>query len=158
MLLTYVEFYIFVNTLGARLAYTLMCDCCSNFIMMLIQNAVPCHKLPIKITIFLSCTKVFYQLFLFMDGHWLTPLSHYRVSTHVSTAYQDTKGTSRVRRTYASIRSSYSSIRSTYAEVLRFLCVRLKIRSTYVAGPIRRTYVTHTWYIRKQRGRYAVDT
>ena len=88
-------------------------------------------------------------------------LSHYRVSTHVSTAYQDTKGTSRVRRTYVSIRSSYSSIRSSYssyAEVLRFLCVHLKIRSTYVTGPIRRTYVTHTWYIRKQRGRYAVDT
>ena len=39
-----------------------------------------------------------------------------------------------------------------------FLCVLLKIRSTYVAGPIRRTYVTHTWYIRKQRGRYVVDT
>ena len=28
MLLAYVEFYIFVNTPGARLAYTLMCDCC----------------------------------------------------------------------------------------------------------------------------------
>ena len=56
-------------------------------------------------------------------------LSHYRVSTHVSTAYQDTKGTSRVRRTYVSIRSSYSSIRSSYssyAEVLRFLCVHFK--------------------------------
>ena len=60
-----------------------------------------------------------------------------------------------IRSSYSSIRSSYSS----YAEVLRFLSVHLKIRSTYVAGPIRRTYVTHTWYIRrKQRGRYAVDT
>ena len=39
-----------------------------------------------------------------------------------------------------------------------FLCMHLKIRSTYEAGPIRRTYVTHTWYIRKQRGRYVVDT
>ena len=56
-------------------------------------------------------------------------LSHYRVSTHVSTAYQDTKGTSRVRRTYVSIRSSYSSIRSSYssyAEVLRFFKCALK--------------------------------
>ena len=71
------------------------------------------------------------------------------------------KGTSHVRRRYVGIRSSYSSIRSSYssyAEVLRFLCVHLKIRSTYVAGPIRRTYVTHTCYIRKQRGRYVVDT
>ena len=81
-------------------------------------------------------------------------LSHIRVSTHVSTAYRGTKGTSHVRRRYVGIRSSYSSIRSlysSYAEVLRFLCVHLKIRSTYVAGPIRRTYVTYTWYIRKQR-------
>ena len=88
-------------------------------------------------------------------------LSHIRVSIHVSTAYRDTKGTSHVRRRYVGIRSSYSSIRSSYssyAEVLRFLCVHLKIRSTYVAGPIRRTYVTHTWYIRKQRGWYVVDT
>ena len=69
--------------------------------------------------------------------------------------------TSRVRRTYVSIRSSYSSTRSSYssyAELLRFLCVHLKIRSTYLAGPIRRTYVTHTSYIRKQCDRYAVDT
>ena len=91
----------------------------------------------------------------------LIGLSHIRVSTHVSTAYRDTKGTSHVRRRYVGIRSSYSSIRSSYssyAEVLRFLCVHLKIRSTYVAGPIRSTYVTHTWYIRKQRGRYVVDT
>ena len=91
----------------------------------------------------------------------LIGLSHIRVSTHVSTAYRDTKGTSHVRRRYVGIRSSYSSIRSSYfsyAEVLRFLCVHLKIRSTHVAGPIRRTYVTHTWYIRKQRGRYVVDT
>ena len=43
-------------------------------------------------------------------------LSHIRVSTHVSTAYRDTKGTSHVRRRYVGIRSSYSS----YAEVLRF--------------------------------------
>ena len=74
-------------------------------------------------------------------------LSHIRVSTHVSTAYRDTKGTSHVRRRYVGIRSSYSSIRSSYssyAEVLRFLCVHLKFRNTYVAGPIRRTYVTHT--------------
>ena len=88
-------------------------------------------------------------------------LLHIRVSTHVSTAYRDTKGTSHVRRRYVGIRCSYSSIRSSYssyAEVLRFLCVHLKIRSTYVAGPIRRTCVTHTWYIRKQRGRYVVDT
>ena len=50
-------------------------------------------------------------------------LSHIRVSTHVSTAYRDTKGTSHVRRRYVGIRSSYSSIRSSYssyAEVLRF--------------------------------------
>ena len=90
----------------------------------------------------------------------LIGLSHIRVSTHVSTAYRDKKGTSHVRRRYVGIRSSYSSIRSSYssyAEVLRFLCVHLKI---HVAGPIRRTYVTHTWYIRirKQRGRYVVDT
>ena len=94
-------------------------------------------------------------------GAKIIGLSHIRVSTHVSTAYRDTKGTSHVRRRYVGIRSSYSSIRSSYssyAEVLRFLCVHLKIRSTYVAGPIRRTYVTHTWYIRKQRGRYVVDT
>ena len=92
----------------------------------------------------------------------LIGLSHIRVSTHVSTAYRDTKGTSHVRRRYVDIRSAYSSIRSSYssyAEVLRFfLCVHLKIRSTYEAGPIRRTYVTHTWYIRKQRGRYVVGT
>ena len=31
------------------------------------------------------------------------PLSHYRASAHVSTAYQDTKGMSRVHRTYVSI-------------------------------------------------------
>ena len=88
-------------------------------------------------------------------------LCHTIASTHLSTAYQDTKGTLRVRRTYVSIWSSYSSIRSSYpsyAEVLRFLCVHLKILSTYMAGPIRRTYVTHTCYIRKQLGRYAVDT
>ena len=62
------------------------------------------------------------------------PLSHFRVSTHVSTAYHDTKGTSRVRRTYVSIRSSYSSIPSSYssyAEVLRFLCVHLIVLSHY---------------------------
>ena len=92
----------------------------------------------------------------------LIGLSHIRVSAHVSTAYRDTNGTSHVRRRYVGIRSSYSSIRSSYssyAEVLRFfLCVHLKIRSPYVAGPIRRTYVTHTWYIRKQCGRYVVDT
>ena len=55
-------------------------------------------------------------------------LSHIRVSTRVSTAYRDTKGTSHVRRRYVGIRSSYSSIRSSYssyAEVLRFLCVHL---------------------------------
>ena len=60
----------------------------------------------------------------------LKPLSHYCVSTHVSTAYQDTKiDTSRVRRTYVSIRSSYSSIRSSYssyAEVLRLFMFALK--------------------------------
>ena len=40
-----------------------------------------------------------------------------------STAYQDTKSTSHVRRTYASIYSLYSSIRSSYSlytDVLRF--------------------------------------
>ena len=41
----------------------------------------------------------------------LIGLSHIRVSTHVSTAYRDTKGTSHVRRRYVGIRSSYSSIR-----------------------------------------------
>ena len=65
---------------------------------------------------------------------------------------------SRVRPKYVSIRSSYSSIRSSYAEVLRIFMCALKIRSTCVAGPIHRAYVTHTPYIRKQRGRYAVDT
>ena len=50
------------------------------------------------------------------------PLSHYRVSTHVSTAYQDTKGTSRVRRTYVSTRSSYSSIRSSYSYIVFYVC------------------------------------
>ena len=56
-------------------------------------------------------------------------LSHIRVSTHVSTAYRDTKGTSHVRRRYVGIRSSYSSIRSSYssyAEVLRFFMCALK--------------------------------
>ena len=56
-------------------------------------------------------------------------LSHIRVSTHVSTAYRDTKGTSHVRRIYVGIRSSYSSIRSSYssyAEVLRFFMCALK--------------------------------
>ena len=56
-------------------------------------------------------------------------LSHIRVSTHVSTAYRDTKGTSHVRRRYVGIRSSYSSIRSSYssyAEVLRFFLCALK--------------------------------
>ena len=56
-------------------------------------------------------------------------LSHIRVSTHVSTAYRDTKGTLHVRRRYVAIRSSYSSIRSSYssyAEVLRFFMCALK--------------------------------
>ena len=56
-------------------------------------------------------------------------LSHIRVSTHVSTAYRDTKGTSHVRRRYVGIRSSYSSISSSYssyAEVLRFFMCALK--------------------------------
>ena len=56
-------------------------------------------------------------------------LSHIRVSTHVSTAYRDTKGTSHVRRRYVGKRSSYSSIRSSYssyAEVLRFFMCALK--------------------------------
>ena len=70
------------------------------------------------------------MIYLFIvDDSLITPLSHYRVSTHVSTAYQDTKDTSRVRRTYVSIRSSYSSIRSSYssyAEVLRFFKCALK--------------------------------
>ena len=95
----------------------------------------------------IACGGISKSTTLFIISSMIIVLSHYRVSTHVSTAYQDTKGTSRVRRTYVSIRSSYSSIRSSYssyAEVLRFLCVHLKIRSTYVAGPIRRTYVTHT--------------
>ena len=59
----------------------------------------------------------------------LIGLSHIRVSTHVSTAYRDTKGTSHVRRGYVGIRSSYSSIRSSYssyAEVLRFFMCALK--------------------------------
>ena len=52
------------------------------------------------------------------------PLSHYCVSTHVSTAYQDT---------YVSIRNSYSSIRSSYSSYANVLCfyVYIKIRSTY---------------------------
>ena len=53
--------------------------------------------------------------------------------------YEDAKCTSRVLRTYVSIRSSYSSIRSSYPDALRFLCVHLKNRSTYVTGPICRT-------------------
>ena len=59
----------------------------------------------------------------------LIGLSHIRVSTHVSTAYRDTKGTSHVRRRHVGIRSSYSSIRSSYssyAEVLRFFMCALK--------------------------------
>ena len=59
----------------------------------------------------------------------LIGLSHIRVSTHVSTAYRDTKGTSHVRRRYVGIRSSYASIRSSYssyAEVLRFFMCALK--------------------------------
>ena len=76
----------------------------------------------------------------------LIGLSHIRVSAHVG-----------IRSSYSSIRGSYSS----YAEVLRFLCVHLKIRSTYVAGPIRHTYVTHvvhtkaTW---QERRRYVAHT
>ena len=42
MLLAYVEFYIFVNRPGARLAYTLMCDCCftviDHFVLVMIQS------------------------------------------------------------------------------------------------------------------------
>ena len=59
----------------------------------------------------------------FLGDILLKPLSYYCVSTHVSTAYQYTKGPSRVHRTYVSIRSSYSTIRSSYssyAKVLRF--------------------------------------
>ena len=44
----------------------------------------------------------------FLGDVLLKPLSYYCVSTHVSTAYQYTKGPSRVRLTYVSIRSSYS--------------------------------------------------
>ena len=58
----------------------------------------------------------------FLGDVLLKPLSYYCVSTRVSTAYQYTKGPSGVRRTYVRIRSSY-------AEVLRFSCVHLKIRS-----------------------------
>ena len=74
------------------------------------------------------------------------PMSYYCVSTPVSTAYQYTKGPSRVRRTYVSIRSSYSTISSSYssyAEVLRFFeaaDVRGKSDTPY----IRHTYVVHT--------------
>ena len=102
------------------------------------RNANCIHVQQYKHTNEVGCVFVLHVFFSLN----VKPLSHY----HVSTAHEDTKGTSRVRRTYVSIRSSYSSIRSSYssyAEVLRFLCV-LKIRSTYVAGPIRRTYVTHT--------------
>ena len=49
----------------------------------------------------------------FLGDVLLKPLSYYCVSTHVSTAYQYTKGPSRVRLTYVSIRSSYSTIRSS---------------------------------------------
>ena len=50
-------------------------------------------------------------------------LSQYCVSTHVSTAYQDTKGMSRLRSTYVSIRYSYSSIHVYVAHTPRcYLC------------------------------------
>ena len=55
----------------------------------------------------------------FLGDVLLKPLSYYCVSTLVSTAYQYTKGPSRVRRTCVSIRSSY-------AEVLRFFMCALK--------------------------------
>ena len=70
----------------------------------------------------------------FLGDVLLKPLSYYCVSTHVSTAYQYTKGPSRVRLTYVSIRSSYSTIRSSYAEVLRFLCVHLNVTYSRISG------------------------
>ena len=72
-----------------------------------------------------SCHRYFIDFIL----PCLIGLSHIRVSTRVSTAYRDTKGTSHVRRRYVCIRSSYSPIRSSYssyAEVLRFFMCALK--------------------------------
>ena len=95
-------------------------------------------------------------------------LSHIRVSTHVSTAYRDTKGTSHVRRRYVGIRSSYSSIRSpysSYAEVLRFFMCALKnsqhVRSRSDTPYIRHTYVVHTkatWQVRRRYVAHTPDT
>ena len=97
----------------------------------------------------------------------LKPLTHYCVSTHVSTAYQDTKGTSRVRRTNVSIRSIYSLIRSSYmyfsyAEMLRFFMCALKnswhVRGSSDTGYIRHTYVVHTKSTWQVRRRYVAQT
>ena len=46
----------------------------------------------------------------FLGDVLLKPLSYFCVSTRVSTAYQYTKGPSRVGRTYVSIRSSYAEV------------------------------------------------
>ena len=78
-----------------------------------------------KRVLLLKCTKFYIMPMIF----FVIGLSHIRVSTHVSTAYRDTKGTSHVRRRYVGIRSSYSSIRSSYssyAKVLRFFMCALK--------------------------------
>ena len=67
---------------------------------------------------------------------------------HVSTAYQGTKGTSRVRRTYVSIRYSYSSIHVYVAHTPRcyvFYVCTLK----FVVRMWQVRYAVHTSHVRR---------
>ena len=84
------------------------------------------NMLSFEELVFINKAKVMFKVTHGLSPIYIIGLSHIRVSTHVSTAYRDTKGTSHVRRRYVGIRSSYSSIRSSYssyAEVLRFFYV-----------------------------------
>ena len=73
----------------------------------------------------------------------LKPLSHYCVSTRVSTAYQDTKGTSRVHHTYVSNLAYVAHTPRYVAHTHTPRCYVFYV-CTYVAGQICRAYVTHT--------------
>ena len=61
--------------------------------------------------------------------------------------YQDTKGTSRVRRTYVSRRNSYSSICSSYTEALGFFMCTFK----FVARMWQVRYAVHSSHVRRKR-------
>ena len=63
MLLTYIEFYIFVNTPGARLAYTLMCDSMTAIIVLKVRVYI------MKKAGFYKC--VILQIVGFMAISWL---------------------------------------------------------------------------------------